>query len=83
MLGEVLKGKECLWVSAFDRPSFILHLMDNITKDYACLLYTSKKFRYIQNNERTEQDAVRFAGLKPVTATIRVDAGRVKPISEH
>lgn len=42
-----------------------------------------KKFRDIQNNERTEQDAVRFAGLKPVTATIRVDAGRVKPISEH
>ena len=37
-----------------------------------------KKFRDIQNNERTEQDAVRFAGLKPVTATIRVDAGRVK-----
>lgn len=35
MLVEVLKGKECLWVSAFDRPSFILHLMDNITKDYA------------------------------------------------
>ena len=25
-----------------------------------------KKFRDIQNNERTEQDAVRFAGLKPV-----------------
>ena len=42
-----------------------------------------KKFRDIQNNERTEQDAVRFAGLKPVAATIRVDAGRVKPISEH
>ena len=37
-----------------------------------------KKFRDIQNNERTEQDAVRFAGLKPVAATIRVDAGRVK-----
>ena len=32
-----------------------------------------KKFRDIQNNERTEQDAVRFAGLKPVAATIRVD----------
>ncbi|WP_304841634.1 alpha-L-arabinofuranosidase C-terminal domain-containing protein, partial [Phocaeicola sartorii] len=42
-----------------------------------------KKYRDIQNNERTEQDAVRFAGLKPVTATIKVDAGRVKPISEH
>lgn len=42
-----------------------------------------KKYRDIQNNERTEQDAVRFAGLKPVTATIQVDAGRVKPISEH
>ncbi len=42
-----------------------------------------KKYRDIQNNERTEQDAVRFAGLKPVTATIKVDAGQVKPISEH
>lgn len=35
MLVEVLKGKGCLWVSAFDRPSFIVHLMDNMTKDYA------------------------------------------------
>ena len=42
-----------------------------------------KKYRDIQNNECTGQDAVRFAGLKPVTATIRVDAGQVKPISEH
>ena len=35
MLVEVLKGRGCLWVSAFDRPSFIVHLMDNMTKDYA------------------------------------------------
>ena len=42
-----------------------------------------KKYRDIQNNERAEQDAVRFAGLMPVTATIKVDAGQVKPISEH
>lgn len=35
MLVEVLKGEGCLWVSAFDRPSFIVHLKDNITKDYA------------------------------------------------
>lgn len=42
-----------------------------------------KKYRDIQNNERAEQDAVRFAGLTPVTATIKGDAGQVKPISEH
>lgn len=42
-----------------------------------------KKYRDIQNNERAEQDAVRFAGLMPVTATIKVDAAQVKPISEH
>lgn len=42
-----------------------------------------KKYRDIQNNERAEQDAVRFAGLMPVTATIKVDAGQVKLISEH
>ena len=42
-----------------------------------------KKYRQALHAERTEQDPVRFAGLKPVTATIRVDAGRVKPISEH
>lgn len=35
MLVEVIKGNGCLWVSAFDRPSFIVQLMDNITKDYA------------------------------------------------
>ena len=42
-----------------------------------------KKYRDIQNDERTEQDAVRFAGLKPVTATIKVEAGQTKSISEH
>lgn len=35
MLAEVLKGKDCLWVSAFDRQSFIIHLSDNIMQDYA------------------------------------------------
>lgn len=35
MMAEVLRGKGCLWVSAFDRYSFIVHLMDNMTKDYA------------------------------------------------
>lgn len=42
-----------------------------------------KKYRELQNNERTEQDGIRFAGLKPVTATIKVQADEVKPISEH
>ena len=35
MLVEILKGKDCLWVSAFDRQSFIIHLSDNIMQDYA------------------------------------------------
>lgn len=35
MMAEVLRGKGCLWVSAFDRYSFIVHLMDNMTQDYA------------------------------------------------
>lgn len=34
MMAEVLTGKGCLWVSAFDRYSFIVHLTGNITKDY-------------------------------------------------
>lgn len=42
-----------------------------------------KKYREIQNNERTEQDPVRFAGLKPVNATVKVEADRTKPVSEH
>lgn len=42
-----------------------------------------KKYREIQNNERTEQDGTRFAGLKPVTATIKVQTEQPKPISEH
>lgn len=42
-----------------------------------------KKYRDIQNDERTEQDGIRFAGLKPVTATIKVEAEQTKPISEH
>lgn len=42
MLVEVLKGRGCLWVSAFDRPSFIVHLMDNMTKDYALPALTDR-----------------------------------------
>ena len=42
-----------------------------------------KKFRQLQNAERTEQDPVRFAGLKPVEATIEVNAAEAKPISNH
>lgn len=35
MLVEILKGKDCLWVSAFDRRSFIIHLSENIIQNYA------------------------------------------------
>lgn len=42
-----------------------------------------KKFRQMQNDECTAQDAVRFAGLKPVQATIQVQTAQTKPISEH
>lgn len=34
MLSEVMADKSSLWVSAFDCPSFIVHLGDNNTKDY-------------------------------------------------
>lgn len=42
-----------------------------------------KKYRQMQNDERTEQDPVRFAGLKPVEANIQVHAAQAKPISNH
>lgn len=42
-----------------------------------------KKYCWMQTDERTEQDAVRFAGLKPVEATIKVQTAQTKPISEH
>lgn len=42
-----------------------------------------KKFRQTQNDERAEQDPVRFAGLKPLEATINVQTAQTKPISEH
>lgn len=42
-----------------------------------------KKFRQTQNDERAEQDPVRFAGLKPIEATINVQTAQTKPISEH
>lgn len=42
-----------------------------------------KKFRASRNDERTEDDAIRFAGLSKVNATIKVDPENVKPISEH
>ena len=42
-----------------------------------------KKYRQALYAERTEQDPVRFAGLKPVEATIEVETECAKPISKH
>ena len=42
-----------------------------------------KMFRAKQNEERTENDAVRFAGLGPVEVSVKVDGNKAKPISEH
>ena len=42
-----------------------------------------KKYRQMLHAERTEQDPVRFAGLKPVEATIEVETECAKPISKH
>ena len=38
---------------------------------------------HILRGERTAQDGSRFAGLKPVTARIKVEEENTKPISEH
>lgn len=43
----------------------------------------AKKYRHSLNAERTEQDPVRFASLKPVEATIEVNAAEAKTISSH
>lgn len=42
-----------------------------------------KKYRQQLYGERAEEDPVRFAGLKPLKATIQVDASRGKSISDH
>ena len=42
-----------------------------------------KKYRQQLHDERTEEDPVRFAGLKPLEATIGVDASQGKAISDH
>lgn len=42
-----------------------------------------KKYRQTLYAERTEQDPVRFAGLKSVKATIKMDLAHSKPISNH
>ncbi len=42
-----------------------------------------RKYRQSLYDERTEQDPVRFAGLKPLEATINVQTSQAKPISEH
>lgn len=42
-----------------------------------------KKFRSAQNAERMAQDPVRFAGLKPLEATVQVKPEKAKKISEH
>ena len=42
-----------------------------------------KMYRAQQNDERTEQDGVRFAGLQPVEVEIKVKGDETKPISEH
>lgn len=42
-----------------------------------------KKYRQLLIDERTEQDAIRFAQLKPIEATILVDVADAKPISQE
>ena len=42
-----------------------------------------KMYRAQLHDERTEQDGIRFAGLKPVEVSVKVDGNKVKPISEH
>lgn len=42
-----------------------------------------KMYRAQLNDERTEQDGVRFAGLKPVEVNVKVKGETPKPISEH
>lgn len=42
-----------------------------------------KKFRSAQNAERMAQDPVRFAGLKPLEATVQVKPEKAKKISEY
>ena len=42
-----------------------------------------KKYRQQLYGERAEEDQMRFAGLKPLKATIQVDASRGKSISDH
>ena len=42
-----------------------------------------KKYRQALYAERAEQDPIRFAGLKPVEATIEVETECAKPISKH
>lgn len=42
-----------------------------------------KTLRWMQNQERTEQDAVRFANLQPVEASVKINASDAKKISEE
>ena len=42
-----------------------------------------KKYRQHLYDERAEEDSVRFAGLKPLEATIQVDASQGKSISDR
>ena len=42
-----------------------------------------KKYRQRLYDERTEEDPIRFAGLKPLKATIQVDVSQGKSISDH
>lgn len=42
-----------------------------------------RMYRAGQNEERTENDAVRFAGLGPVEVSVKVDGSKAKPVSEQ
>lgn len=52
-------------------------LVDKLVKTY-----NLSQYKNMQNGETTQQDNIRFAGLKPIEATISVDAKRAKPISD-
>jgi alpha-L-arabinofuranosidase len=59
-----------------------LHYVPWTVADKLIKTWELKQFKNNQNNETTLQDSVRFAGLKPVEATITLQPQHKKPISD-
>lgn len=80
---ETLCGKKCQIVLEEDTLSGYVQCIPNRELTNLLTYVSYKQMCLKKENERMEQDSMRFSNLKPLNASIRIDKSRVKSISKN